>query len=148
MTGSHTAATDPDPCGVAARRHGDAQQAPAAADPVALHANRAGIELLAFRGRDSRQLFFPTVHVHDGLVHHEADFDHELYFQMNHLVAAVSMPGEVIEAHPSSRKSLKRFIEQRFEKARGPLERYMNMERPAGTSIARRWTCAHNGFIN
>jgi hypothetical protein len=30
---------------------------------------------------DARRLFFPTVHVHDGKVHAEAEFDHVLYCQ-------------------------------------------------------------------
>ena len=34
-----------------------------------------------FPRRDASQLFFPTVHVHDGLVHPTAQFDHELYCQ-------------------------------------------------------------------
>ena len=34
-----------------------------------------------FPRRDASQLFFPTVHVHDGLVHPTAHFDHELYCQ-------------------------------------------------------------------
>ncbi len=34
-----------------------------------------------FRTRDPSQLFFPTVHVHDGKVHPTADFDHTLYYQ-------------------------------------------------------------------
>jgi hypothetical protein len=29
-----------------------------------------------------KQLFFPTVHIHDGKVHDKADFDHALYCQM------------------------------------------------------------------
>ena len=38
---------------------------------------------MAFRfpTRDPARVFFPTVHVHDGEVHAEADFDHELYWQ-------------------------------------------------------------------
>lgn len=34
-----------------------------------------------FPRRDPSQLFFPTVHVHDGQVHPTAHFDHELYCQ-------------------------------------------------------------------
>jgi hypothetical protein len=34
-----------------------------------------------FPRRDPGALFFPTVHVHDGQVHHEARFDHTLYLQ-------------------------------------------------------------------
>ena len=35
---------------------------------------------LTFPTRDAR-LFFPTVHIHDGEAHAEADFDHELFMQ-------------------------------------------------------------------
>jgi len=34
-----------------------------------------------FQPRDPERLFFPTVHVHDGRVHPEAEFDHTLYWQ-------------------------------------------------------------------
>jgi hypothetical protein len=34
-----------------------------------------------FPRRDSRSLFFPTLHVHDGEVHRTAAFDHTLYWQ-------------------------------------------------------------------
>jgi hypothetical protein len=35
----------------------------------------------SFRTRDPGTLFFPTVHVHDGMLHEEATFDHILYTQ-------------------------------------------------------------------
>ena len=35
----------------------------------------------SFPRRDARNLFFPTVHIHDGEVHPKADFDHVLYCQ-------------------------------------------------------------------
>jgi len=35
----------------------------------------------AFPRRDTKTLFFPTVHIHDGKVHSEAEFDHVLYCQ-------------------------------------------------------------------
>lgn len=35
----------------------------------------------SFSSRDPSRLFFPTVHVHDGEVHGEAEFDHALYAQ-------------------------------------------------------------------
>lgn len=37
---------------------------------------------LEFPRRDPATLFFPTVHVHDGVVHARADFDHNLFFQL------------------------------------------------------------------
>ena len=36
-----------------------------------------------FPRRDPSALFFPTVHVHDGEVHPTADFDHQLYCQLD-----------------------------------------------------------------
>jgi hypothetical protein len=35
----------------------------------------------SFPRRDAGQLFFPTVHIHDGKVHPRAGFDHILYCQ-------------------------------------------------------------------
>jgi hypothetical protein len=35
----------------------------------------------SFPRRDTKSLFFPTVHIHDGQVHAKADFDHTLYCQ-------------------------------------------------------------------
>jgi hypothetical protein len=36
---------------------------------------------LTFPTRHAAQLFFPTVHIHDGEVHPEEEFDHTLYCQ-------------------------------------------------------------------
>jgi hypothetical protein len=36
---------------------------------------------LSFPRRDTKTLFFPTVHIHDGKVHPKAGFDHALYCQ-------------------------------------------------------------------
>ncbi len=36
-----------------------------------------------FPRANRKQLFFPTVHIHDGKVHDKADFDHALYCQEN-----------------------------------------------------------------
>jgi hypothetical protein len=35
----------------------------------------------SFPRRDTKALFFPTVHIHDGKVHAKAGFDHALYCQ-------------------------------------------------------------------
>jgi len=43
-----------------------------------------------FPRRDPQALFFPTVHVHDGKVHSEADFDHALYAQLDPAIARMS----------------------------------------------------------
>ena len=37
----------------------------------------------SFPRRDPGQLFFPTLHVHDGQVHETAAFDHTLYCQLD-----------------------------------------------------------------
>jgi hypothetical protein len=60
--------------------------------------------------RDPRQIFFPTVHVHDGAVHAEARFDHVLYCQLD---AAASDPSE-------------------WDRSDGPLDRFVDLERAAG----------------
>lgn len=46
-------------------------------------AERRTIHPMAFEfpRRDPSRLFFPTLHVHDGAVHAEAQFDHTLYYQ-------------------------------------------------------------------
>jgi hypothetical protein len=41
----------------------------------------------AFQRRDAGTLFFPTLHVHDGALHEQADFDHELYCQTPSAIA-------------------------------------------------------------
>ena len=45
---------------------------------------------LSFPRADTSTLFFPTVHFHDGEVHEQADFDHQLYAQTGerHMLAA------------------------------------------------------------
>lgn len=49
-----------------------------------LHDVSARIHPMAFSfaRRNPRELFFPTVHVHDGRVHGKARFDHALYLQL------------------------------------------------------------------
>lgn len=42
-----------------------------------------------FDTRLAQTAFFPTVHIHDGSVHAEADFDHSLYLQASTLDARV-----------------------------------------------------------
>jgi hypothetical protein len=37
----------------------------------------------SFSRANAKELFFPTVHIHDGEVHPKADFDHVLYCQRN-----------------------------------------------------------------
>lgn len=53
-----------------------------------------------FPTRSPDQLFFPTVHVHDGRVHASADFDHELYWPDAH---AAATPGPAYRSEPLAR---------------------------------------------
>lgn len=48
-----------------------------------LAAGNAELHPMAFTfpRRDPDRLYFPTVHVHDGVVHDEAQFDHQLFYQ-------------------------------------------------------------------
>lgn len=48
-----------------------------------LQAGAKNVHPMAFEfpRRDTRELFFPTVHVHDGVVESHADFDHALFWQ-------------------------------------------------------------------
>lgn len=50
---------------------------------VKLRKTDGHVHPIAFRfpTREPDRLFFPTVHVHDGEVHAQADFDHTLYYQ-------------------------------------------------------------------
>lgn len=55
-----------------------------------------------FPTRQPQQLFFPTVHIHDGKVHPEEDFDHALYCQVQQL-GALPLRGWQESADPASR---------------------------------------------
>jgi hypothetical protein len=63
-----------------------------------------------FPRRDPKQIFFPTVHVHDGEVHAEARFDHVLYCQMRAETSDVS----------------------EWDRSDGPLDRFVDVERARG----------------
>jgi hypothetical protein len=47
---------------------------------------------LTFPRRDPEKLFFPTLHIHDGEFHDEADFDHALYCQISDGIRRNMMP--------------------------------------------------------
>jgi len=57
---------------------------------------------LTFPTRQPEQLFFPTVHIHDGKVHPEEHFDHALYCQVQRLGAG-PLQGWQESADPASR---------------------------------------------
>jgi hypothetical protein len=54
---------------------------------------------LEFDSRMPEALFFPTVHIHDGLVHEREHFDHALYFQS---AGAAETPGATTSPAPAS----------------------------------------------
>jgi hypothetical protein len=64
-----------------------------------------------FPRREARRLFFPTLHIHDGQVHPEADFDHVLYCQQN--------KDERLELH-------------RWQESERPAGMFMDLKRSAG----------------
>jgi hypothetical protein len=66
-----------------------------------------------FPRRDPRKIFFPTVHIHDGKVHDEADFDHFLYLQQPADPQALLMWGE-------SRQPAQFFV--KVDKAQGVID--------------------------
>ena len=78
---------------------------------LAAGANRTHPMAFVFPRRDPTRLFFPTVHVHDGLVHDYASFDHALYCQETR----------------GSQLAL-----GAFEESRGPARRFVDPERGAG----------------
>lgn len=60
-----------------------------------------GVHPMAFRfpRRDATALFFPTLHIHDGVVHASADFDHTLYAQPSQTAAP---PASWVRAEPEA----------------------------------------------
>jgi hypothetical protein len=68
----------------------------------------------SFPRRDKSALFFPTVHIHDGKVHAEAEFDHVLYCQ------------------PREGEPLKHDDKVAWEESRGHARSFMNMGRVKG----------------
>lgn len=67
-----------------------------------------------FPTRTPEQLFFPTVHIHDGAVHPKAHFDHTLYCQLPEELAA---PGPFAATWTESTGPASGFVNA--EKARG-----------------------------
>lgn len=63
----------------------------------------------AFPSRHAGQLFFPTVHIHDGLVHAMADFDHVLYGQ-------ATRAGSGLRAWDESPKLARHFVNVPYSK--------------------------------
>jgi hypothetical protein len=76
---------------------------------------------MAFRfpRRDPTTLFFPTVHVHDGEVHAQADFDHSLFFQVEEGHTAVARVASLPSLH-------------RFEVSPAQLRQHVAVERSQG----------------
>lgn len=56
-----------------------------------------------FPTRQPEQLFFPTVHIHDGKVHPQEAFDHALYCQVARITGLAPMQGWQESEDPASR---------------------------------------------
>ena len=59
----------------------------------------------SFPRRNTRSLFFPTVHIHDGEVHSKAEFDHTLYCQPSELERPTIHEWQ--ESHADARRFMK-----------------------------------------
>jgi len=72
-----------------------------------LKSDNAKIHPMAFSfpRRDSKTLFFPTVHIHDGKVHAKAKFDHALYCQPSELERPTIHEWQ--ESHADARRFMK-----------------------------------------
>jgi hypothetical protein len=86
-----------------------------------------------FPRRNPTELFFPTVHIHDGQVHETAEFDHELYFQSERKPAAMNVPGSDSRELLKRWSSLEMYLQGRLRASSGPIERHVDLERAAGT---------------
>jgi len=107
----------------------------AAPHPAAAEPHRVHPMALLFPRRDPKQLFFPTIHIHDGKIHAEAHFDHVLYFQLDRMFTGMQLPGA------DSRDSLKRwgsldlYLSKNLERAMAPVEDFMDLRCANGTLL-------------
>ncbi len=81
--------------------------------------------------RDQRELFFPTIHIHDGQVHPVVSFDHELFLQVDELPSGADLPGYI--PGRVSPTPIEHFLRIAMERARLPVEKEMDLRRAAGT---------------
>lgn len=87
----------------------------------------------SFPIRNQRELFFPTVHIHDGQVHSIVRFDHELFFQLDGLPLEADLPGYgKLQLSPSV---LDTFFRRELERASYPVEQRMNLLKASGTLV-------------
>lgn len=62
----------------------------------------------SFPRADASALFFPTVHIHDGLVHEQAEFNHRLYAQVGDKHIPVAERWHESPAHAQTKVDIKR----------------------------------------
>lgn len=62
----------------------------------------------SFPRADASALFFPTVHIHDGLVHEQAEFNHRLYAQVGDKHIAAADQWHESPAHAQTKVDIKR----------------------------------------
>lgn len=85
--------------------------------------------------RDQRELFFPTIHIHDGQVHPIVSFDHELFLQFEEFPSGADLPNYIPgRANPTP---IEHFLRIAMERARLPVDQEMDLRRAAGTLDAQ-----------
>ncbi len=86
----------------------------------------------AFPRRDRSRLFFPTVHVHDGAVHREALFDHELFCQSPTTLEA-PMPPPVAPPIGQPAPPSPQLVLSEWQSSDRSLAYFVDIDRSAGT---------------
>jgi len=108
------------------RLRGKVPAAPSAEKPRAAVPHEIHPMAFSFPRRHSAELFFPTVHVHDGKVHAEAEFDHTLYCQLEHRAAE---PIVWLMRHNTAKNG---YESMPWESSRLPISELVELRRSAG----------------
>lgn len=109
---------------------------PEVSGPAAVRApHRIHPMALEFPRRDPNQLFFPTIHIHDGKIHAEADFDHALYFQLEQKFTGMKLPGADSRDILKRGETLDLYLRNKLDNAMCPVEALMDLQRASGTLL-------------
>lgn len=117
------------------RLFGGDPAAEAAAAPDAPEPHRVHPMAFEFPRRDPKQLFFPTVHIHDGQVHAEAAFDHMLYFQLDRMFTDINFPGHCTHSIVERWASLDLYFKNILDRTPRRIAQRMDLRRSAGTLL-------------
>ena len=89
-----------------------------------------------FPRRNPAELFFPTVHIHDEKIHPLAEFDHELYFQLDRMPQGMRIPGHESREILKRWASLEAYLQGgKMDAASSPIEQAIDIRRAAGTLL-------------